>query len=374
MKKILLASFLLISFLCFGQCPTDNIYLLTQLEVDEFSIIYPNCTHLQGSLTVREYDVTNLNGLSQIQDVEQGLTIRHTSIQDLSGLENIQNLSSSLIITDNSSLTSFNGLQNLETIYGQFAIAWNNQITDLNGFDSLTTVGEGTNYGLLISANDNLISFAGLESLTSLYGVFEIHHNDSLLDFTGFDNLNSIYGFITVFDNDSLETFHGLENLSYCEDYLSITDNASLVSIAALNGFGGTEFVGVYIEDNPQLPYCSIVSVCDAIDDPIADVAIFNNAAGCNSVPEVEAQCDLTIADVDLSKQLSVFPNPASEMLFISASEGITVKKATIYSLLGAELMVTSEDSVDVSNLSEGIYIIKINTNQGTITKKVLIE
>lgn len=53
--------FLFISLVNYGQCPPDVIELLTQQEVDDFAITYPNCTELSHSLFIGDWNdgITN---------------------------------------------------------------------------------------------------------------------------------------------------------------------------------------------------------------------------------------------------------------------------------------------------------------------------
>ncbi len=374
MKKILLSVCLLLSFISLGQCPSDDIYLTSQAEIDAFATAYPNCTNLIESLNIDGNDITNLNGLSQIQDVAGGIYIHDTNIQDFSGFENIQNLSSSLLISINYSLTSFNGLNNLETIRGQFAVGLNNGLVNFSGLNSLISVGNGSDLGFLIADNDNLVSFEGLENLNEIYGKLDLNNNESLLNLTGLEDLNFIFGYISIRENLSLQSFEGLNNLNYCREYLEINENEALTSISALSNLDSSEIIGVFIENNIQLPYCSITPICNSIINPNTDVSIFNNSQGCNTVPEVEAQCQLSITETDISENLSLFPNPVSSILKIKTSNHIFFEKATVYSLLGKRVFETSSKQINLENLSAGIYFVKVVTNKGSVTKKIVKE
>ena len=374
MKKGLLFVLLLVSLVGFGQCPTDDLYITTQAEIDTFASNYPNCTQLTESLTIRGNDIVNLLGLSQLEDFGGGLIIDNTNIENFLGLENIQNLSSSLIIIYNYNLTSFEGLQNLETIAGQFALDANNEIMDFTGLNSLSSIGDGSNLGALIVNNDNLISLQGLESLIQIHGSFRVEMNDSLENFNGLQNLEFINGWIGIGENEMLIDLGGLDNLLYCMDYLSITENPKLTSISSLENLDSSELIGVIIEDNILLADCAIAPVCDAIFSPNVNVTINNNFNGCSSVPEVEAQCQLSISEDDFSKDISIFPNPLSSILNIEISQNISFVKATVYSTIGKLILETSEKQINLEILSAGIYFVEVVTDKGNITKKIVKE
>ena len=61
----------------------------------------------------------------------------------------------------------------------------------------------------------------------------------------------------------------------------------------------------------------------------------------------------------------SMYPNPASNRLNISANE--TIQNADIFNVLGKKVMSIeinkTSESIDVSNLTSGIYLVKYNVN-----------
>jgi hypothetical protein len=69
---------------------------------------------------------------------------------------------------------------------------------------------------------------------------------------------------------------------------------------------------------------------------------------------------------------LSMYPNPASDRLNISAKE--TIQNADIFNVLGKKVMSLdinkNSESIDVSNLTSGIYLVKYNVNGTTGTAK----
>ena len=70
--------------------------------------------------------------------------------------------------------------------------------------------------------------------------------------------------------------------------------------------------------------------------------------------------------------RVNIFPNPAQNELFLSGN-AISVQ---IYNLLGNEVLkfeyIESKQIMDISSLSNGVYLIKIQTDQGISSKKLL--
>ena len=71
------------------------------------------------------------------------------------------------------------------------------------------------------------------------------------------------------------------------------------------------------------------------------------------------------------SQTITVFPNPVINTLQINTTAPI--KSAYIYNLQGQKLIQTNSTTIDMSNLSKGMYIIEIITNDGShLVKKII--
>ena len=73
---------------------------------------------------------------------------------------------------------------------------------------------------------------------------------------------------------------------------------------------------------------------------------------------------------------LSVYPNPVKEKLFISGLDGESTLQ--LISILGYKvidiLFSSSQESIDVSSIAKGIYILKINSQDTVYEKKIIIN
>ena len=79
-----------------------------------------------------------------------------------------------------------------------------------------------------------------------------------------------------------------------------------------------------------------------------------------------------------MEENISFFPNPASDVLNINVGE-ITIKNLTILDLSGKILMVvnninTGTNTIDVSSLTSGMYIIRFETEENIINDRFIIS
>ena len=74
------------------------------------------------------------------------------------------------------------------------------------------------------------------------------------------------------------------------------------------------------------------------------------------------------IAETESVSGISVYPNPATDILNIDGIDGSC--RATVYSLTGQILICESDSKINVSSLQSGIYIIQIENGSQSVTLK----
>lgn len=104
---------------------------------------------------------------------------------------------------------------------------------------------------------------------------------------------------------------------------------------------------------------------------------------GCASTLS-EARQDIALAkplatDPDLTANVTVSPNPSSDEIKIVTPKNIKIESATMSSLSGSQVLEKQGDksnsmTIDIRNLTHGMYLLQIKTNEGVIGKKVVKE
>ena len=76
------------------------------------------------------------------------------------------------------------------------------------------------------------------------------------------------------------------------------------------------------------------------------------------------------------NSQINIFPNPANQILMISAENGTVIKAVNIYDQVGKMVYtgIPENNSLDISKLKPGIYIVEVVTGQGKIRQKLIIQ
>jgi len=85
--------------------------------------------------------------------------------------------------------------------------------------------------------------------------------------------------------------------------------------------------------------------------------------------------CPLNVEDNILMQSVRIFPNPARNYIHID-SPLRTLKKVEIYSLIGKKLKVvhSNTENIYIDDLSSGLYLIRVFSEDGNFVTKFLKE
>ena len=109
------------------------------------------------------------------------------------------------------------------------------------------------------------------------------------------------------------------------------------------------------------------------------DAGIYTQTFGCDSVIVLNLTITSGIDDI-LADQISIYPNPAKDELRIDVTGfGNVLRMVEITDLAGRRVETDNYPSlkqgtatINVSNLLQGIYLVKVYTDKGVITKKLV--
>jgi hypothetical protein len=299
--------------------PYGNYYLQSQADIDNFQTNYPDCTELEGIISISGDDITNVDGLNQLTSVLGTLKISYNNnLISLSGLSNLNTIAWNFYMETNPNLESLMGLNNLTTIAGDFQINVNNGLTNLIGLENLASIG-----GLSINGNEQLTNLTGLENIDTISGLLYIGYGNFLSSLVGLDSMLSI---------------------------------------------GSLRIIG-----NPLLSTCSEDAICNKINIDPANVHIQSNAPGCNTLNEVEDACLVGVSESNLISEIHLFPNPATNEIYVTGMYSDKCE-VTIYNQTGQKVYqrIGSIKRIDLSYLGQGLYVVEFVT-KGLIKREKLI-
>ncbi|WP_178989309.1 T9SS type A sorting domain-containing protein [Winogradskyella schleiferi] len=103
-----------------------------------------------------------------------------------------------------------------------------------------------------------------------------------------------------------------------------------------------------------------------------------SNIAGPNVDPTDDS--DSVVLSVEANtydSNLTIYPNPAKTTITIKSADQIQIDSVELYSVLGKRVFTSSNlvnDAIDVSDITSGIYVLKVNSSSNSVTKRIIIE
>lgn len=236
-------------------CLPGGLWVSSQQEIDAFKFNYPNCKVIEGDVNIFGPDVINLNGLSNITEIQGTLSIDecdgltsldglqkiktlghlyingNDALANISALSNLTSVGGIFFIQENAALTSLNGLQNLKTVGSDCWIHYSSLLTDISALSGLTSVGGelGFNYATGIA---NLNALSNLQTVGSI----SLSWNAALSDISGLQNVASTLDSIAIWGNPDLTNLNGLQQITQVDGPVFLVFNEKMSDLSGLNG------------------------------------------------------------------------------------------------------------------------------------------
>jgi hypothetical protein len=334
-----------LSYQTFAQCPPENVSLSSQTEIIAFLTAYPNCQELNGSLYISSDSVTDISGLSNLTSILGALNLHQTACPELY-FPNLTEIGGNLSLHQTTCVKV--NLPNLSKVAGNLYF---HQNMDLDSVD--VPLLSGSVQSVYFHQNRSLKK-ANLCSIDSVYEYVYFNENDSLTDMC-LDQLTNIREYLYINGCNSLTNLNTFSNLVKVDEYL-------------------------YIAMNNALSNCS--GICPLLDanGVTGEVNILNNPSPCSSQTEVSTSCSSTNTNGILSKSIyKVYPNPATDVLFIETDLSLKNAEISLIDALGKEttLLIKNTEkgfSLDVSTLAKGLYFLEIEFDGKLQREKVVLR
>lgn len=152
-----------------------------------------------------------------------------------------------------------------------------------------------------------------------------------------------------------------------------LTDNAGnwvdTISVDVYATDAGTDSGSTYNSPNADItPHINMTS--------LQNIAPFSNEIIGTFVFTLEQV--LSTNEEELETELTVYPNPAKGSIALKNKGNLTVEKAEIYSVNGKKLKtftnIGSNENLTFDSFIRGLYFLKIYSDKGTLTKKLILE
>ncbi len=99
------------------------------------------------------------------------------------------------------------------------------------------------------------------------------------------------------------------------------------------------------------------------------------NGSVTNYTGTINVTCATGILSVSDPESLNIYPNPGNGH-FVLATSGTDLQSIQVFDLNGRLVFnqsLSGKTSIDLSDLEEGVYLVKINTGVGVLNRRVVI-
>jgi len=128
---------------------------------------------------------------------------------------------------------------------------------------------------------------------------------------------------------------------------------------------------------NNPIDYTLNITVYRSVDLNTCDYSEIIDTATLQFTTPLTETVYLGVEDFEaIANQISVYPNPVKNNLYIDVSGSLDIKNMELYNILGREIETYSNsfEAINVNGLSNGVYFLKLNTNKGVVQKKIIVN
>ena len=244
---------------------------------------------------------------------------------------------------------------------------YNHTDADLDGLTTYISKGANIAFekGILVVNSAGNAGTNGLNAPADAAGVFTIGAVDANGDYAGFSSQGSIFqptqkpdvvtqgqASAVIWSNNNIGTANGTSfsapimagALACLWEALPDLTNAEIMQLVR-------ESASQYLTPDYTLGY-GIPNLATALNQGL-------------SLPEVE----------NLQHNIQIYPNPVWHELHLKMPSTETNVQVIVYNILGKTVMeakVFQSTTINMSSLANGVYLLKINTQKETITKKII--
>ncbi len=229
---------------------------------------------------------------------------------------------------------------------------------------------------------------------------------DNIVDFN-FEANTVPHGTFWFYAQNGVQNING-QNVSELEQTINISSDATAIDLGTknyfFNGFVRTFEQGTNDQSNIFIQFYDANNLLLNTFDfgPFSDASVWSNVNGTLLAPvnariikiklhSIRRNGDandavydnlylgsvplLNISENTIAKlRINIFPNPTTGIITISNQDNLSIDKIEILDILGKTVSVKTDNTsqIDISHLSNGVYIFKIFSSEDVTTKKII--
>ncbi len=257
------------------------------------------------------------------------------------------------------------------TLY--YVNAPNEYIEDLTGLEDFVNLES-------LTVNGTMIEELDISTLVNLKHLVCVNNMLTSIDVSN----NVLLEYLDITSGGDVVPFNSFSEIDLSNNPNIHTLRASGVTKINLNNNNNNSNMFIFISCNYCIGYPEdfiIANVCIEIDNttaaqnnqyPYSEWIIYHSNITYSYTDDVEA-CVLNVNSFK-EKKISIYPNPVSDMLYFEATDTI-IEKIMVFDLSGRKILEQNQvNNLQVSDLQKGNYILKIVSDKGIQTEKIIVK
>ncbi len=244
----------------------------------------------------------------------------------------------------------------------------------------------------------NNLTKLDLSKNTQLIKLYCADNSLTSLNVTGLTSLKTLDCYMNLIPKLDLTSNINLQKLSASDNKLTQLDVSKNVNLTDID-VNRNQLVTLDLSKSPNLKYVQVQSnkltalsvangnnaaittmkagsnsglTCVQIDKGFTPPSGFGSGWYVDSTSSYYYSTCAKLSTTNFNKQPITLLNPVKENLIIKGDA--KVEKVEIYSATGQLVKVLVNNNTNVSSLAKGIYLVKITTNNGVVTEKIIKE
>ncbi|WP_407556526.1 T9SS type A sorting domain-containing protein [Winogradskyella sp. 4-2091] len=258
-----------------------------------------------------------------------------------------------------------------------------------NNINTVTTIDLGAKGVSDLTGLQNFTDLITLDvSENALLNSLDISNNSALVNLNAW---NTSISSLNLVNNTAL-MYLNIYNTSISN--IDVSNNTSLDYISVAN----TNIVNIDLSNNTILNYLNVsdsnLNNLDVSANSVLNILIANNMTNLQCITVIDESAanagtniyedwvkdasisyseSCTLSDSEFeSYKVYVGPNPMKNQLNIELYNSSIINDIVLFDITGKQILKTTKTQIFTSQLQSGIYLIRISTNNGIVTKKLI--
>lgn len=171
----------------------------------------------------------------------------------------------------------------------------------------------------------------------------------------------------TIYDSEETDMIHG-----YFDEPVTVSSDSELVVMYSFNGSETPTLFYPAAQSEETAPSYIATFNCE-INIPQSFASI--NFPESHIIMNIIASNELMSVHNEKLSDIVIYPNPVKDIIYLDLPTDLLIEEIKLHNILGEAINIEiNNEQIDVSQLSSGVYFLRLTSNAGEFKQKIIIE